>query len=659
LMATRYGLGIDAGGTFTDAVLLDLATGRLEAAQKSPTTRPDPTRGIHRALARIDNTLLSQVGLVSLATTFATNAIVENRGAEAGLILIGYDDKPPEMPKTTRIFMVGGGHTVAGEERRPLDVRSLEAGLDAFLEGLDAVAVAGFFSVRNPEHEIQVARIIQGRFDLPVVCGHDLSMRLDAWRRATTAWWNARLIPLISNLIAASKKVLSETGIIAPLMMVRGDGTLMSAKTALDRPVETLLSGPAASILGAGHLSGLTDALIIDMGGTTADMAVLEGGKVAVDPQGAAVGKWKTHVKAARVRTIGLGGDSVIRLDADQRLVVGPRRVVPLCVAAQRIPEIPAKLQNIQTASLDGAFAEVNPCSFYIRADERPSGERRELPGYFDSGPVSEYLLFREAGRWRSLWDLERFEQQGLVYQSALTPTDLLVAQGVYQLGNSEAAKMGVRVFSEYLHLDSSRFMEAVSSEIARVLCLEAAAFTSDLSEEVLRELGAGSDHDRAAGSGVGLDVRLSLTAPVIGGGAPAGAWLPAAFDRLHTECVLPDGYEVSAAVGAIVGMVDITLLAEIRPDEAGRFVLYSDAGKESFPTRQDALERARERLEQSARDRLLQDYVVDPMLEFSVEDRMVRSGHGEDLYLETIACLRATGRPSVGSRHRMGKTAH
>jgi len=361
-MKKRYGLGIDAGGTYTDAVIMDLDTGKVVSAHKALTTPTDPSIGIGKALRYVGKeTPLCQIGLASLATTFATNAIVENQGAEAGLILIGYDQVPQEISSQTRILAVNGGHTVTGEEKNALDTETLRDSLVDFLQGLDAVAVASFFSVRNPDHELQVAQMIQHHRKIPVVQGHQLSMRLDAIKRAITAWWNARLIPLIKNLIQAASSVLSDLEIQAPLMVVRGDGTLMSAETALDRPVDTLLSGPAASISGARHLAGVKDALIMDMGGTTTDMAILSGGSVAIDPQGAKVGKWKTHVRAARVSTIGVGGDSLIDFDENKNLTVGPRRVLPLCLLAQQHPEILSTLKTIQERVRNGLRASGDP----------------------------------------------------------------------------------------------------------------------------------------------------------------------------------------------------------------------------------------------------------------------------------------------------------
>ena len=214
---------------------------------------------------------------------------------------------------------------------------------------LDAVAISGFFSIRNPAHETRVARELQRCTRLPVICGHSLSSRLGGIERATTAWWNARLVPLISRLIESTRSVIAEFGLDVPLMIVKGDGTLLSAAEARRRPVETLLSGPAASLIGARHLSGLQDALVVDMGGTTTDMAALTGGRVEVAAEGARVGPWQTHVEAARVRTVGLGGDSLFRSpDATlDRLSVGPRRVEPLCTLAERFPAVVETLARI------------------------------------------------------------------------------------------------------------------------------------------------------------------------------------------------------------------------------------------------------------------------------------------------------------------------
>ena len=135
--------------------------------------------------------------------------------------------------------------------------------------------MAGYFAVRNPAHEQAVRDLIFELTGKPVSCGHDLAWRLDAPRRALTAVLNARLIPVIQQLIHAVHGLLAEKSITAPLMVVKGDGSLVAEDTALARPVETILSGPAASVVGAHHLAGEDDVFVVDMGGPTTDIALL------------------------------------------------------------------------------------------------------------------------------------------------------------------------------------------------------------------------------------------------------------------------------------------------------------------------------------------------------------------------------------------------
>ena len=640
-MNIRFGLGIDAGGTYTDVALLDLTTGKVVVYAKSLTTRPDPSDGIRKALTKINQELLSHVSMVSLATTFATNAIVEDQGAEAGLILIGYEEKPADIPAITRVLMVEGGHTVSGDEKSPLDIPFLQSTLAPFLKGLEAVAIAGFFSVRNSDHEHRAARVIKERYDISVVLGHQLSMRLDAMKRATTAWWNARLIPLIRNLIRATENVLSEMNISAPLMIVKGDGTLMSVDLSLDRPIDTLLSGPAASILGAKFLANTENAIIVDMGGTTTDMALLIDGRVSINPQGAQVGKWKTHVEAAKVRTTGLGGDSLISMDEEGRLSIGPRRVIPLCLLAEQFPETLDLLRRIRQRMEGYRRRSVNPCSLFIQ-------------GGSDSSLVSEFLLFEDPDEWSTILRIKENERNGDTFRSALTPTDIRVATGKFHFGIREASELGLAVFAKYADLEESSFEEAVEEEICKRLCLETVCFVGDTDLESLRWTTQQWFRKSSIKKvGIDLDLQVTLTAPVIGVGAPAAAYLPAAFEKLNTECILPEPYSVACAVGAVVGVVNVSLAGEIRPTASGKYSLHTPQGKEVYDRLPEALGQGRRILEDLSRGQMLKNHVADPFIDFSTEEKKVKTSSGQEVYLATLLHLQATGRPNVWKQYK------
>src|SRR5690606_5110038 len=189
-----------------------------------------------------------------------------------------------------------------GNERR-LDMAALEEALPELARTVSGFAVCAYFAVRNPAHELSVSEAIRQRTGLPVTASHELTSKLGGPRRALTTLLNARLISMIDRLIDATEGFLEKRGIAAPLMVVRGDGALITSEFARARPIETILSGPAASLVGARHMTGLDDAVVSDIGGTTTDIAVLDGGRLRLDPDGATVGGLRTMVEAVAMRT--------------------------------------------------------------------------------------------------------------------------------------------------------------------------------------------------------------------------------------------------------------------------------------------------------------------------------------------------------------------
>ena len=302
------GLGIDTGGTYTDSVILDMDSGRILSRAKDLTTRNDLVIGITGSIGKHRPELLKKISLVSLSSTLATNSVVEGKGCRAGLISIGrrYDGTV-----TADVYaQVAGSHDLKGNEKVPLDEEAAKAALSEMKGKVDAIAITGYLSIRNPEHEERLAHLADEILGVPVVQGHELSSGLGFNERTTTALMNARLIPVITDLIESVKKSLAKFGIDAPLMIVKGDGTVLNEASAVKRPVETVLSGPASSLTGAKALTGLKDAVMIDIGGTTTDIGVLRNGCPRLEKEGALIGGKRTRVLAAAVSTYGIGGDS-------------------------------------------------------------------------------------------------------------------------------------------------------------------------------------------------------------------------------------------------------------------------------------------------------------------------------------------------------------
>lgn len=322
-------LGIDTGGTYTDSVIVERERGAILRRAKALTTPHDLAVGVEESIGRLNYTAWDKIGLVCLSTTLATNAVVEGKGGRAGLLLLGGVPCGP-LPVQAHA-VVGARVNIRGGVQERLDAQALRDALTAMRGQYDALAISGYASVRNPAHEQQAARAAREILHIPVVCGHELTADLGFYERTVTAVWNARLIPVVRTLMETIQNAMQRLGIRAPIMIVRGDGSLMHFARAMERPVETILSGPAASVIGARFLTGLTDCMVVDMGGTTTDIAYVRAGRCRVTRSGAQIAGWRTNVRAMEICTYGLGGDSRIEACEDGRLAIGPERVVPLC----------------------------------------------------------------------------------------------------------------------------------------------------------------------------------------------------------------------------------------------------------------------------------------------------------------------------------------
>ena len=284
----RYVIGIDTGGTFTDGVLLDYESRKVISAAKSLTTREDLKNGVIKVLKKLNIRDDFNIKLVGISSTLATNSVAEGKARKVGLLLIGYDKELvesyglDEKMSTEEISYFEGGHNAQGVELAKLDKAGIKDWISENEGKVDAIAISSYFSPLNPEHEEEAFKIIQKYSSVPVVMGHQLSTKLDSVKRAATASINASLVAVMQDFIEAVQHSLRELDIKAPLMIVRGDGTLMPYPDAVQKPVETVLSGPAASAIGGRFLSRNGSSLVIDMGSTTTGMALVQDSRVVV-----------------------------------------------------------------------------------------------------------------------------------------------------------------------------------------------------------------------------------------------------------------------------------------------------------------------------------------------------------------------------------------
>ena len=493
-------LGIDTGGTYTDAVLFDEAAGVIATA-KALTTGSDLSLGIGSATDEVLAAAgigAADVALVSLSTTLATNALVEGRGARACLVLIGFErDVLARAGLADALagdphILVAGGHDAGGRRVAPFDAGALLSGVGGLEGDVSGFAVAGRFAVRNPEHEIAARNAILETTGRPVTCSHELSNRLDGPRRALTCLLNAKLISMIYHLIDAAEGLFEARGIDAPLMVVRGDGALISADVARVKPIETILSGPAASIVGAAYLTGTSDAVVSDIGGTTTDYAALRSGLPRLNAEGATVGGWRTMVEAVDMRTVGLGGDSEVHAlpdGLDVTLGLGPRRLVPVSLLATSHGEI---VHTHLDRQLKQARHNEHYGRFAVPAEARnvrlPALDRAEMSllEQMEDGPAAIDLLI--AGR-PGLSALNRLVARGLAAISGYTPSDAAHVLGKHASWDTDAAAKAAALFArrksargDPLRADAVAMSEWVFETLVwqSAACLMEAAFGED-----------------------------------------------------------------------------------------------------------------------------------------------------------------------------------
>ena len=663
--ASRWILGVDTGGTYTDAVIYDEGSNSLLAKAKAPTTHDDLAVGIGQAIERVlaaGSVDPSAIGFVSLSSTLATNALVEGKGRPAALVMIGFEEAVldrgglREAIGRDSVVMVAGGHTPYGAEAEPLDTEALAAAVTEIAPSVDGFAVTSQFSVRNADHEIAARDLIRERTGLPVTCSHELADELDGPKRSVTALLNARMIALIDELVSTTTEVLDLQGIGAPIMVVRGNGSLVSADFVRERPVETILSGPAASLLGAAHLVGEKDAIISDIGGTTTDIAALRDGRFDLGARGATVGGHRTMIEAVAMATHGLGGDSEVMLADRARgadLVVGPRRVVPLVVTAQSHGDF---LQSQLRRQLNADTLPQQWSSVFIQPTAKATQGSR------DRGEAQ--LMERIGGRIvaadtvvegsRDALAVRRLAARGLLRVSAFTPTDASHVLGAQTTHDPGVAHAAAEVWSRRCDhrgkaiVDTPKeFAEAVVARLVRQSAekLLATAFASD----GLSETAATSEVVTTALDGKPRTSKLvvGLGVPLVGLGAPAATYYPAIGELLGTEVQIPEHADVANAIGAAVGKVRLRRRVTVSSPRRGLYRVHIGAEPSSF----FELEPAKEAAIDQARSAVAAAMAAAGAPEFELEthwDEKSVDINDRKLFVEGVATVIGTGRPQL-----------
>jgi N-methylhydantoinase A len=322
-------IGLDVGGTNTDVVLI--GKDRILRQTKVPTDHLNLYESVWTGLDEITRDIPPEsIGRAVLSTTLTTNAIIEKKLARTGMIVCSGPGIDPELFRTNdHYFCVSGSIDHRGREIQSIDPGEIQTIASRWRdEGVKQVGIVGKFSVRNPKHEFEIRELLGQGFDY-MVLGHRLSGNLSFPRRIATAYLNASVYPIHRRFFEAVKDSLDKKGLQIPIYILKADGGTMNLESSMNYPGQTILSGPAASVMGAlPFASKDEETLVLDIGGTSTDMAVLIRGAPLLDPVGIEISGHKTLIRSLKTLSIGLGGDSALRL-VDGELRIGPDRQGP------------------------------------------------------------------------------------------------------------------------------------------------------------------------------------------------------------------------------------------------------------------------------------------------------------------------------------------
>ena len=647
------GLGIDTGGTYTDSVVIDTDTKEIVCRSKALTTRDDLIKGIVASLKGLSKT--DGISIVSLSSTLATNSIVEGKSCRVGLIVLG--KKFGHTVNVANYAYIDAQLDLKGRTVKKLDMDEAKAAVESMRGKVDVLAIVGYMSVRNPSHEETVRNLADKMLGIPVVCAHELTSKLGFEQRANTAIINAGLIPTIIDLIKAVTKALEDLGIEAPLMIVKGDGSIMNAATAIKRPIETIMSGPASSLTSAMVHTGIQDALISDIGGTTTDLGIIHGGFVRTLDTGALVGGHRTRVRAADVSTYGMGGDSRISVEKG-KIVLSTIRIIPVCIAASRWPEVKQWINGLESLK-DSPSDTVADCEFYTRASNMEMSYLTESDKRFLKLIEQRPYAVREASEVTEIpydrFCLKDLESEGYVTRIGVTPTDILAAEGAYKEYDTDASRKAVELLAKKAEMDMDTFIAKTKEAIVHKIC-------RCIMDHIIR---AETGKDELSKSDEAMieevlcqrkeyDVGFRLKMPIVGIGAPVGAWLPKVAETLNTELILPENYDVGNAIGAISSSVTEVVELSVRAafqdfSDDPECTVYNGEEAFDFSDKDEALEFAVEEATRIATARAIESGAAEVSIEKKIDQMLIDvEGNGKKVFRGATVIVRASGKPMM-----------
>lgn len=679
------GIGIDTGGTCTDAVIYDLETKEILATGKTLTTKSNLEIGIGKALDALPPELLKEAQSFSLSTTLATNACVENKGSRAKLLIIG---TTPEMIRQLEEILTGYGisdisqlialdakaENLYSEPYDP-DWEDLRRRVPELFSDCDAVGIVQTYPDANGgRFEMTALRLLREELTIPLTIAYEISQETDILKVCASTLLNARLIPLIAEFMEAVHNVMRERGLDVPLSIVRSDGTLMSEAMARTQPVETLLCGPAASVIGGCELAGEENAILVDMGGTTTDLALVRLNAPVVAKHGIMIGQYQTAIRGLDAQAVSLGGDTAVRF-RDGQIFLDTERIIPISIlASQNASVLPAIRKLITWKTRHTRWIH----EFFVLQKDI-SGKtgyteyEQKICEILKEGPLITKDLVKAADSDIYHLGTERLEQEGVIIRSGLTPTDIMILKGDFDQYDGMAAEELVRYFAlnvkaeakeipdQVYELVIQRMYKSIGAFILRHQYPKKKEFFAEENLQVLldacyeqacartEELGYAHTGLKNLEGDETAQITLKAPMPIIGIGAPIHVFLNAVAKLLGTRAILSEYSHVANALGAIAGrrIVRLELPVTVKYSGGTRvgYTLAADCKKYMIEDEEEALAFGREVLLDMIKKRAaFQGLGEDPEIRITYEEKRignVRSG----LLLEILICAEAHAR--------------
>lgn len=572
------GIGIDTGGTYTDAVAYDMDTKEILCSGKALTTKAQLEIGIANALDTLAEEYVKEAQMLALSTTLATNACVENKGSRAKLLMIGVDKEFMENSShtyarygfhdLTQLVVIDARPEKIYKDARDPDWQEFSRMIPKAFGECGCVGVVQMFpNVNGGRFEKTAKELMEKQLSVPITMAHEMFDDVDVLKRGAGTLLNARLIPIIEEFFKAVKCVLDQRGLHIPIAIVRSDGSLMSELIAREAPVETLLSGPAASVVGGGAMAQVENALIVDMGGTTTDIALIRDKVPVMARKGISIGKWKTMVKGLYVETFGLGGDSAVRYQKG-KMFIDSQRVVPLSLLAQEYPQIIKKLKRLvnygqtHTQWLHEFYVlqkDIAGKSGFTESEQRICAALKQEPLM-----TEELAAVMECDVY-SL-HTKRLEEEGVLIKSGLTPTDMMIIKGDFEIYDPAAAQLAGSFLARNINMDEKEIPDQVYDLVVKKMYCNIVRILLQQKypkkEKICREKSVQKfvewcyQDAKEAEKDPLLSMSFTTRMPLVGVGAPIHIFLPRVAQLLGTEVIIPDEAPVANALGAIASQV-------------------------------------------------------------------------------------------------------